>query len=264
MSRTKPTKLEPVLIVPDTHAPYHDKQAWRLMLQVARVLRPKHLIHLGDLADFYSVSSHDKDKDRANNLEWEMEEVNGLLDDLDALGATNKRFIEGNHCDRLRRYLMQHPELAGVVTVEKLMRLKERGWKFTSYRHTDKLGKAHLTHDVGVAGRNATFRALDTYQHTVLTAHTHRMCYVVEGNAVGEVKLSASFGWLGDVEQIDYMSLQKAKKDWCLGFGVGYFNPANGYLYATPVPIVNGTCCVSGVLYTEPGTGSGRPARTAA
>lgn len=238
-----------MLLFGDPHIPYHDKKAFALMLKVAKVVRPYYLVCLGDLCDFFSVSSHDKDSERAGLFEWEIAECNQALDRLDALGATDKRFVEGNHEDRLRRYLMQHPELAGVVSAEKLLNLKQRGWKYTKYKHTDQIGKLHMTHDVGSAGRNAVFRVLDTYQHTVVSAHTHRLQYVVEGNALGEPKLSASFGWLGDVERIDYLNLHKAKKDWALGFGVGYVDTKTGYTYLTPVPIVEGTCCVNGRLY---------------
>ena len=45
--------LEPVLIVPDTHRPFHNKRAWGLMLKVAEPLKPKHIVIIGDFADFY-------------------------------------------------------------------------------------------------------------------------------------------------------------------------------------------------------------------
>ncbi len=244
------TKLEPVLIVPDTHRPYHDQRAWDLMLKVGGNLRPKHIIVIGDLADFYKVSAHEKDPARGESFDREIEDVNHAIDELDALGAKDKKFIEGNHCNRLVRYLRDKaPELYGMVTVPKLFRLKERGWTYTPYKEDVKLGKCYFTHDVGTAGRYATYKALDTYQHSIVTGHTHRMGYVVEGNAVGEHKLSASFGWLGDAAKADYMHRVKVNKDWALGFGIGHFDPASGYIYLAPVPIVNYTCVHNGTLY---------------
>jgi hypothetical protein len=244
------TVLEPMLIVPDVHRPYHSKVGWDLLMQVGRFLRPKHLIVMGDFADFYSCSSHDKDPARANRLEDELADVDEGLNDLDSLGATNKIFVEGNHENRLWRQIIKHsPSLAGLVSTEKLLKLKERGWAFTSYKRHTALGSVHYTHDVGSSGRNATFRVLDTFQHSAVSAHAHRMQYVVEGNAVGEVKLSAMFGWLGDVDAVDYMSAAKAKKDWALGMGIGYYDPSSGYSYLVPVPVVHGTVCVNGRLF---------------
>jgi hypothetical protein len=57
--------IEPVLFVPDTHRPFHDRRAWRLFLTVARDLKPKTIVSIGDFADFFGVSSHSKDPRRA-------------------------------------------------------------------------------------------------------------------------------------------------------------------------------------------------------
>jgi hypothetical protein len=220
------------------------------MLKVARDLKPTHLITIGDFMDFYAVSNHSKDPLRATQLDYELAEGNRCLDQLDALGAKNKIALGGNHSDRLQRYLRDKaPELFGIVDVPSLLNLKARGWRWVGYKDDIKVGKCYFTHDVGAAGRNAVFKALDTYQHSIITGHTHRLQYIVEGNAVGEVKLSAQFGWLGDVNKVDYMHKTTAKKNWALGFGIGYLNPATGYMYFTPVPLVNYSCVHHGRLY---------------
>lgn len=226
------------------------------MLRAARALKPYHICIIGDLADFFSISTHSKDPKRAVRLDEELLDVNIALDELDALGAVNKQFVEGNHEDRLRRYLEdQAPELINQVATDKLFQLKERGWQFTSYKQHTRVGKLYTTHDVGTAGRYATYKALDIYQHSVVTGHTHRMSYVVEGNAVGEFKLSASFGWLGDHSKVDYMHRVNVDKNWALGFGFGYIHQDTGIAYLTPVPIIQVegkyTCVVNGVLYED-------------
>jgi hypothetical protein len=246
--------LQPVLIVPDTHRPYHDQRAWDLMLRVGRDIQPHHLVVIGDLADFYTVSSHSKNPQRALQLDEELVDVNKGLDELDALGAVEKKFIAGNHEDRLTRYLQDKaPALFSMVQIPELLRLEQRGWDYTAYKDDTKLGRVNLTHDVAAAGRNATFKALDTYQHSVVTGHTHRMQYVVEGNATGEYKLSAMFGWLGDRTKIDYMHRALVYKNWALGFGVGYVHADTGIAYLVPVPIIQArgvyTCVVNGVYY---------------
>ena len=220
------------------------------MLTVARDIKPQHLITIGDLLDFYAVSSHSKDPIRATQLEFEVAVGNACLDQLDALGATHKVALLGNHCDRMQRYLQDKAhELFGVIDVPSLLKYKARGWKWVPYKDDTNLGKCYFTHDIGSAGRNAVFKALDTYQHSIITGHTHRLQYIVEGNAVGEVKLSAQFGWLGDVNKVDYMHKTTAKKNWALGFGIGYLNPKTNYIYMTPVPLINYTCVVNARLY---------------
>lgn len=244
-------KLEPILIIPDTHRPYHDKKAWELVLLVGKALAPKHLVVLGDFADFFSVSSHSKDPNRANKLDQEIEDVNIGLDELEKITPGAKRlFVSGNHEDRLTRYLQDKaPELHNILSIPELLKLNKRGWTYVPYKTDFQLGKMHFTHDVGHAGRSSVFQCLDTYQHSIVTGHTHRMAYVVEGNAVGENKVSAQFGWLGDVTEADYMHRAKALKNWALGFGIGYLDPKSGIVYLTPVPIVNYTCVVNGKFF---------------
>ncbi len=232
-------RLESMLIVADAHRPYHDQRAWDLMLQVGRSLKPHHVIVNGDLADCYAVSSHSKDPGRKLKFKEELVNVRLGLDQLEALGAANYQFIAGNHEDRFTRFLADRaPELYGIVDVPTMLQLEARGWGYTPYKEHTQLGKLYITHDVGTAGRYATYKALDAYQHTIITGHTHRLSYVVEGNAVGEHKLSASFGWLGDAAKVDYMHRVNVNKNWALGFGIGHLNPATGVAYLVPVPII--------------------------
>lgn len=242
--------LRPYLVIPDTHVPYHDKRAWILMLKVAAQLKLYGIVILGDFADCYAVSSHSKDPKRSLQFDYEISEVRKRLDDLGKLGAKHKVFVAGNHEDRLLRYLRDKaPELHSVISIPKLFKLNQKKWEYVAYKEDYQLGKLSITHDVGSAGRYSTYKCLDTYQHSNLTGHTHRMSYVVEGNARGEHKLSAQFGWLGDVNEVDYMHKTSAKKNWVPGFGVLYLNTETEYCYVTPVPIVDYTACVNGKLY---------------
>lgn len=242
-------RLQKILFVPDTHIPYHDTKAWALMLKAAKAFKPDIINIQGDFADFYAVSSHSKNPNRRRNLEWEVDQVKQGLDDLDALGAKVKKYVSGNHEDRLERYLMDKaPELFNMVTIPDVLELRKRGWTYVPYKSDTRIGKLYSTHDTGCAGRNAVFSNLNTYQHNVVTGHTHRMAYIVEGNAKGEAHLSASFGWLGDVKQTDYMHRIKSARDWALGFGTGYL-AENGVVYVTPHPIIGYTCLVEGKFY---------------
>jgi predicted phosphodiesterase len=242
-------KLKKILIVSDAHHPYVDKKAWALLLKVGADIKPDVILTQGDFADFYSVSSHSKDPSRMTRFEDEIESVNKALDQLDALGAKEKHFIAGNHCDRLQRYLNDKaPELDGLVSVPQLFRLKKRGWKYTPYKDSVKIGKLNATHDVGTAGKTAVFSALSTFQHNIVIGHVHRVSFHVEGNATGEAHVGASFGWLGDKNSVDYMHRVKVNRDWAHGFGVAYLEP-NGNVHIQPVVIVDYKCVVGGKLY---------------
>lgn len=170
--------LKKVLFVPDTHRPYHDKAAWSLLLKVAKDFKPHTIVVLGDFADFYTVSAHSKDPDRALKLKEELDDVHVGIKELESLGASELIFIAGNHEDRLHRYMQNKaPEIAHLVDIKKILKL--HNWKYIPYKTDYQLGKIYLTHDVGSAGRTAIFRCLDAYQHSNITGHCLPLEYKV-------------------------------------------------------------------------------------
>lgn len=244
-------KLKKLLIIPDTHRPYHDKRAWSLVLKTGKFFMPDELIILGDFADFYAVSSHNKDPERALRFNDELSDVITGLKELKALKAKKNVFIAGNHEDRLTRYLQSKaPELYNVVSIPALLQLDMLGFEYVPYRNFYQTGKLYLTHDVGSSGSSALQNALKTFNRNIITGHTHRMGLVIEGSIEQKTHLSASFGWLGNSAEIDYMSKAKVYKDWQLGFGIAYLDEKTGFCYVQPVPIVDYTCVVEGQLFT--------------
>jgi predicted phosphodiesterase len=243
------SNLQKILIVPDTHRPYHDKRAWKVFMTAAKAFKPDILVCIGDFGDFYSVSRHAKSPDRDRRLKWEVRSVNDGLDELDALGAKRKVFCAGNHCSRMERYIAEKaPELFGMIDIPSLLNLPARKWEYIPYKSHIKIGKIHYTHDVGACGRYAVHKALDYYRKGVVTGHVHRIGLVVEGNLAGDTQISANFGWLGDHRQIDYAQQGKVERDSALGFGIGYME-SSGVTYLVPVPIVRYKCCVEGKIY---------------
>lgn len=244
----KKKDFKKVLFIPDTHVPFHDKKAWSLLLKSAKVFKPDIIAILGDFGDFYGVSSHDKDPNRVMGLEQEVDAINVELDAIGKLGAKEVIFIAGNHENRLERYLMtKAPELFNVVKIEKLFKLKERGWKYVPYKEHTRIGKLYLTHDTGKAGKFANHQSMADFQDNVIIGHTHRIGYAVEGSAKGVPHIGVMLGWLGDVNQVDYMHKVKANRDWALGFGTGYLEPS-GNIHITPHPIVDYKVVIEGKL----------------
>lgn len=243
-------KLERIAIIPDAHVPYHNKKAWKLMITALKDFKPDRIICLGDLADFYKISHYSKDPTRMESFDTEISMVNKALDDLDSLEAKHKIFIAGNHEDRLERYLKNKaPELFNLIKIKEILELGRRNWKYVPYKEHYKLGKVYYAHDIGTTSRYQVYKCLETYQHSIVTGHTHRFAAVIEGNNIGEFRISAQFGWLGDVTKIDYLHKAIARKNYVLGFGTAHLNPLNGITYFYPVPIINGTCFLNDKEY---------------
>jgi hypothetical protein len=244
------SEIERCLFVPDTHCPYHDRRAWKLVMEVGKAFKPDVLLHIGDLADFYKVSSHSKDPTRGKSFKQEVEECKRLREEMDDLGARRKIFVEGNHEDRLRRQLAEKfPELYEFIDTDSLLKLTENDWEFYPYREHAKIGKVYFTHDVGGGGKFSTSRAIETFQHSVGIGHHHSIQFMVAGDATGKYQVGVQFGWLGDKSKIDYLSRAKVARLWAPGFGVGYHHVPTGIVHLVPVAIVGYTACVEGRLF---------------
>lgn len=236
---------ERILFVPDCHHPYVDRKAWALMLQCARRFRPTRIIVLGDFVDFYMVSDHDKDPRRASQLDAEIEAGNEALDELDALGAQHKDFVEGNHEARLGRYLMRHaPALLDTVKLPELLRLRERGWSHTPYLAHLRVGDLSVTHACENAGMNAHRQAAGLFLGSVVIGHTHRIA-VDQFGAHGKSYTASMFGWLGSSPEASYLSTARKSRYWSLGFGLGWMR-SDGTVHTQAVSIVDYAAVVGG------------------
>lgn len=244
--------LKRILFVPDTHRPFHDPAAWKLMLKAARAFEPNHVVILGDFADFYKVSAHDKDPSRRFSMQDEIDDVNKGLDELEAATpkADRRWYVEGNHENRLQRYLWsQSAALADMrsLKVPELLNLRTRGWGYTPYKQHLKLGKLHITHEAGNAGFDAHRKAQHSFASNVVIGHTHRTGYAIVGDARGRAHVGAMFGWLGSVEEADYMHRIAALTQWNHGFGVGFMEEC-GVIHLQPIPMIKGRCVLGGEL----------------
>jgi len=242
--------MEKIIFIPDTHVPYHNKKAFQLLLKVIKEVKPHTVVILGDFADFYSVSSHSKDPGRTNKLQEEVEEVHKAISEIEVAASTAKRliYIAGNHEDRLERYIKDKaPELFGVVNIPDILTLDEF-WEYVPYKSYTKVGKLFITHDTGKSGPYAHIQAQAAFQSNVIIGHTHRLGYSIIGNAKDKPHVAAMFGWLGDVNTIDYQHKINSQQNWALGFGIGY-KQLNGNVFVFPIPIVDYSCVVEGKLF---------------
>lgn len=240
------------LIIPDTHAPYHNVKSWSLIEAVTAHYRPEIVVVLGDFFDCYAVSQHRKDPQRRATISDEIERGRLMLRLFHY--CKSKYFIEGNHEWRLKRYLMDFaPEIYEYLLKQSdddLFGLKREGWNVTPYMEAMNVGKLQLTHDLDKSGETAIHDAMSSFMDNVVIGHTHLFRYVVKGTAFGVPHVGASFGWLGDTTQIDYRHRVKSHRDYVQGFGTFRLNKENGYIYVNPVPIFGNTCCVEGKVYS--------------
>jgi hypothetical protein len=102
------------LYLADGHGIFRDVNLHLAIDRAIGDFQPDRIFYGGDhFVDFYDISMFDKNPTRRFNLQDEITYGICSLDYHASIAPSAKRyFLGGNHEDRLRRYLWQHPELA--------------------------------------------------------------------------------------------------------------------------------------------------------
>lgn len=256
--------LKCALLVPDCHISYHDKKAYKLMLNVAKNiydgklfenLTLDEIVILGDYADFYAVNSHGKHPQLMHLLKEEVNSVNFHLDELDsAFPLSKKVFISGNHEARLERFIEQNcPTLFGLTSVQSLFEFHRRtNWTFVEYgprqlyRVLDsKLYARHEPFSMTSAGASVKKSMIN-----LVFGHTHRIEEATTCDALGTPYMNFSVGWLGDINREKIFDYVKTRPNWELGFGLVFVDPKTKFFYHEKIRILgNYTCVVGGKVF---------------
>lgn len=178
-----------LLVTGDTQVPFHDKDTLAVIDKFALDFEPTCWVDLGDFGDFYAWSDFDKDPQRitANNFQEELDVGSAILSGRARRHPkARKVLIQGNHEDRLRRFLWRHPHIAGLrdFDLAKLWRV-EGEWEILPYKSMVEYASLLLEHGDVVrakAGYTAT-AMLEKRGQSGICGHTHRMSAVTRRDA---------------------------------------------------------------------------------
>lgn len=251
-------KLKHALIIPDTHIPYQDEKAYNLMLKVAKSMPSvDEIVLLGDYGEFNAVSSHPKDPSLSNRLQEEIKAVNEKLTQLDRLfPKARKVFIEGNHEDRLTRYIRDKaPELFGLVDAKELLQIRHRpNWLWIPYSPNQKyrvLGsKLYARHEPIGGGEHTSASTVKKANRSVIYGHVHRIQEFQTVDLEGANHRGITCGWLGN-QKHKIFNYVKNHHQWALGFAVVTVAPDKTF-YAQTLHIIDNKAVFGGKLYENP------------
>lgn len=251
------------LILPDIHFPHHDESALECVLAIKRRVKPDRIVQLGDALDCGAFSAHGRasvDDIGADFLSEEIAPYNTFLDRLQGKARTPLYHLEGNHENRVQRWLANAAgsvagSIAPLLSVETLLRNRvgESGnprrprENFTWVPYIGKGFHSHLRiapnllaiHGWSVA-QNAAKAHFDKVRNaSVVHGHTHRaQNYTMRNPLTNDVYHAWSPGCLCDFVPI-YMA--NSPSDWTHGITLlyqSYTNPSDWSHYN--VTIVNG------------------------
>lgn len=176
----------------DEHFPFQDEKARAVALKIVSDFNPDLLISGSDGVDFYAISNFDKNPERAKlGLQAEINAWRkGQLEWKDAAPHAKRRFIPGNHEDRLRRYLWRHPEIASLdaMSLPKVLDLDSLGIEYSNEDYGSyeivvappRGGNGQLIIKHGKFVRKGSGQSAraelenECYSISILTGHTHR------------------------------------------------------------------------------------------
>lgn len=237
-----------MLVFPDVHSPFHHDPSWRLALKILDIVKPKVFRLIGDFADLNAASRHTKDPNREFLLMRELRKpitMRQELDNkLDKIGCTDKGITFGNHDKWMELRIRERmPELEGLLSFNKLLGFSDNGWKTTEYGDYEKIGKLHLSHEFGYAGKGAAMDVAKELRHNSVFGHTHAAAVVYTGNAVGEKHSTMNVGWLGDPTQSKYM--HRSKRNVSSMHGVGLIHvDSKGSVHQQFIPFIRNVAVV--------------------
>lgn len=244
--------MKQALIIPDCHIPYHDKKCYQAMLLAAQDLVLSEIVVLGDYADFYAVNSHGKHPEAQHLLIDEVDAVNQELDLLDSVFPdVPKIFIEGNHENRLERYLINNaPAIFGVTDINFLFQFNTRkNWTYIPYSKT----QVYNIMGTRLCARHEPFSmssakaSLNKCHTSLVYGHIHRREEYWTRNLLGEQLVNFSPGWLGDERNTKIFGY--AFPNWKKGFALVHTDDGSGFNYSIIDFDNNKRCMVNGKVY---------------
>jgi len=247
-------KAQRVVLLPDIHHPYHNKEAFEAVLQFLKWFKPDEVILLGDAMDMLAVSHWLEEKGQRRQQEnlRIVEDYEYFARDIlapieKACPSARKIYMGGNHEHWAVQLVDKDPKLEGLVEPEICLDLAGRGWAWIPYliknKYNDEnMGKYKI-------GKLLVFHGMyATMNHAKKTAETMSMssayCHVHDIQSFTKVHVddprsyhtAQSIGCL--CRKAPPFMRGKANK-WVNAFGVIYVRPDGHFNLYVPI-IVNG------------------------
>jgi hypothetical protein len=129
-------KPQKYIVIPDLHVPEHNPKSLAAVNQYIFEHAPWNgLIYLGDVLDFCCISSHNEKNLRAVEgqrllHDYKIADEEILKAHLKLIRAKNPAarviWLQGNHEERIERYINANPPMQGLIEPENVLRLRER------------------------------------------------------------------------------------------------------------------------------------------
>jgi len=281
--KAKSSSIKTAVILPDMQVGFrrdlitgklvavHDRAAMDVALQITKYVNPDRIILLGDNLDLPQESKYPSGPEfyfttqaSAVELAWWLAQLRMIDPDMEI------DYIEGNHCARLNKNLMQNAvaayglksvgDLNGapMLSVEKLLGLDSLGIR---YHGNYPAGKVVLNDNLvcihgeiakGESGATVSAVVKDT-RVSVIQGHIHRYEVATKtlwsANDTAHMYTAASFGCLCKIDPGAVPGF-KSHQNWQQGMGIVYYEDSGVQQFRQEfVPIINGRAILQSEIF---------------
>lgn len=229
----KPTKN--VLVIPDLQVPYEDRRS----LKAVEAMMADHpwdeIIQIGDFMDLDCISTHNTNKLKTiegKTLRKDFDAANSRLDRWQRIGKKAKiTILEGNHDERMLRYIDANPQLSGTMEVPRQLNLAKRGIRWVPYwseGEVYQIGNAYFAHGQYTNEHHAK-KHVSRFGVNIFYGHTHDI-QTYSLVLLGEDKtiVGQSLGCLCEYAQ---QYIKGKPTNWQQAFGAFHFYPDGFFTY---------------------------------
>jgi len=227
-----------LVVMNDTQFPYHDSRTLVTLERFVFDFEPHILVWNGDMYDFYDLSDFDKSSGRASNLQHELDIGQRIQERwANHLPAAQRILIEGNHEDRLRRFIWQHPGIGSLRSLDASVLLSADGaWRVLPYGSQVRIPGGNgndviIEHGSFVrqkSGHSAWAQFLSRGTSGIM-GHVHRFAVIAHRNVRGQ-HVYIENGCLCRLDP-EYGPFP----DWQQAFTYGFINNGSIHLYPTRI-----------------------------
>ena len=245
------------VIIPDSHGCIIDPAAAGCFLADLAVLRPKHIVMLGDHVDCGGFLAQHHVLSYVAQVEYSFEEdvqaANVFLDQVQAAAAGAAiEYLEGNHERRVEQWIctatLKNPKDSAFLhrrfSIREVLAIQSRGIKlYEQGKHYDgcsipatiKRGPCYFTHGSRTS-KNAAAQTLSDFGACVVFGHTHR----IDQATTRKVNSSLLSAWNpGCLCSLRPLYGHTQVHEWGHGYGLQFVRGDEDFLHVN-VPIIDG------------------------
>lgn len=248
-----PFKIQKTILFPDIHYPHYDLKVMDAVGEFIIDYKPDELIYMGDQISLDCISGWNRYKPLLKEGQRLLKDFNNFDKDVLQLHEnlttpeTKRTFMIGNHEQRLQWYVEAHPELEELVSLDRNLRLTERGYRVIPFNGIYKLGKLSVIHGYYWNKYHAA-KTLEAFEGNVVYSHVHNPQMYAKVSPVDRkgYHTATSLPCLCNIKP-DYK--KNAPNFWINGFGVVEHLPATGYFNVYTIIIIDGAFMWNGTYY---------------